>query len=128
MTAPQKLAPQLSKVQFFMAKPRYSLKTRLAVIRHNLFGNNGTHRTAERFGVERASVCRRVRAWQLHDIDGISWKNDRHSPEFIAAVVRTVLNGELSKREAAARFNISNEIIVRHWVNVYNDAGSNQRA
>ena len=38
-------------------------------------------------------------------------------------VVQTVLNEELSMREAAARFNISNETVVRHWVNVYKVAG-----
>ena len=106
-----------------MAKTKFSLETRLAVVRHYLSGSDGTQRTAERFGVERTSVRRWVRAWQLHGIDGITWKNERHSPAFRITVVRTVLNEELSMREAAARFNISNESVVRHWVNVYKDAG-----
>lgn len=106
-----------------MAKPKYTLETRLAVVSHYLSDNDGTQRTAERFGVERTSVRRWVRAWQLHGIDGITWKNDRHSPSFRIAVVRTVLNEELSMREAAARFNISNESVVRHWVNVYKVSG-----
>ncbi len=122
-TAPQKLDTQLSKVQFFMAKPKYTLETRLAVVSHYLSGNDGTQRTAERFGVERTSVRRWVRAWQLHGIDGITWKNDRHSPAFRTAVVQTVLGEELSMREAAARFNISNETVVRHWVNIYKVSG-----
>lgn len=46
-TAPQKLDTQLSKVQFFMAKPKYSLETRLAVVSHYLSGNGGTQRTAD---------------------------------------------------------------------------------
>lgn len=106
-----------------MAKPKYALETRLAVVNHYLAEKDGTHRTAERFGVERTSVRRWVRAWQLHGIDGITWKNDRHSPAFRIAVVRTVLAEELSMREAAARFNISNETVVRHWLNIYKDAG-----
>lgn len=106
-----------------MAKPKYSPETRLAVVNHYLAGKDGTHRTAERFGVERTSVRRRVRAWQLHGLDGITWKNDRHSPAFRMTVVRTALDEELSMREAAARFNISNETVVRHWLNVYKDAG-----
>ncbi|TCC13417.1 IS3 family transposase [Kosakonia quasisacchari] len=106
-----------------MAKPKYSLETRLAVVNHYLAGKDGAHRTAERFGVERTSVRRRVRAWQLHGLDGITWKNDRHSPAFRMTVVRTALDEELSMREAAARFNISNETVVRHWLNVYKDAG-----
>ncbi|ANS44391.1 hypothetical protein Q5A_019800 [Serratia inhibens PRI-2C] len=106
-----------------MAKPKYSLETRLAVVSHYLSGNDGAQRTAARFGVERTSVRRWVRAWQLHGIDGITWKNDRHSPEFRLVVARTTLSEELSMREAAARFNISNETVVRHWVNVYKDTG-----
>lgn len=106
-----------------MAKPKYSLETRLAVVSHYLSGHDGTQRTAERFGVERTSVRRWVRAWRLHGIDGIAWKNDRHSPAFRIAVVRTALDEELSMREAAAQFNISNETVVRHWINVYKDAG-----
>ncbi|WP_329911429.1 transposase, partial [Serratia quinivorans] len=92
-----------------MAKPKYSLETRLAVVSHYLSGKDGAQRTAARFGVERTSVRRWVRAWQLHGIDGITWKNDRHSPEFRLVVARTTLSEELSMREAAARFNISNE-------------------
>lgn len=106
-----------------MAKPKYSLDIRLAVVNHYLAGKDGTHRTVERFGVERTSVRRWVRAWQLHGIDGITLKNDRHSPAFRMTVVRAVLNEEFSMREAAARFNISTETVVRHWVNVYKDAG-----
>lgn len=106
-----------------MAKRKYSLETRLAVVNHYLLGNDGTQRIAERFGVERTSVRRWVRAWQLHGIDGITWKNDRHLPAFKLNVVRTALGEELSMREAAARFNISTETVVRHWVNVYKEAG-----
>ncbi|WP_448692426.1 hypothetical protein, partial [Salmonella enterica] len=40
-TAPQKLDTQLIKVQFFMAKPKYSLETRLAVVNHYLAGHDG---------------------------------------------------------------------------------------
>ncbi|MGA9620259.1 MAG: helix-turn-helix domain-containing protein, partial [Serratia proteamaculans] len=54
-----------------MAKPKYSLETRLAVVSHYLSGKDGAQRTAARFGVERTSVRRWVRAWQLHGIDGI---------------------------------------------------------
>ncbi|GKW43568.1 hypothetical protein PEC301879_34260 [Pectobacterium carotovorum subsp. carotovorum] len=37
-------------------------------------------------------------------------------------VVHAVLNEALSMREAAARFNISNETVVRRWASVYNHA------
>ncbi|WP_146742072.1 helix-turn-helix domain-containing protein, partial [Lonsdalea populi] len=48
-----------------MAKPKYSLEIRLAVVNHYPAGKEGAQSTAERFGVERTSVRRWVRAWQL---------------------------------------------------------------
>ncbi len=39
-----------------MAKPKYSLETRLAVVSHYLSGNDGTQRTAQLFGVERTRL------------------------------------------------------------------------
>lgn len=57
-----KVRHPLSKALFFMEKTKYSLKNRLAVVNHYLAGKDGTHRTAEHFGVERTSVRRRVRA------------------------------------------------------------------
>ncbi|NAT79954.1 IS3 family transposase, partial [Dickeya dadantii] len=56
-----------------MATPKYSLELRLSVVNHFLSGRDGTRRTAEIFGVERTSVRRWVRAFQLHGIDGITW-------------------------------------------------------
>ncbi|WP_181463367.1 helix-turn-helix domain-containing protein [Lonsdalea populi] len=90
-----------------MAKPKYSLEIRLAVVNHYPAGKEGAQSTAERFGVERTSVRRWVRAWQLHGINGITWKNDCHHAEFRLVVVKAILNEALSMREAAARFNIS---------------------
>lgn len=74
-----------------MAKPKYSPETSLAVVNHYLAGHDDARRTAERFGVEETSVRRWVRPWQLHGIDGITWKNDRHSPEFQLTVVLKAL-------------------------------------
>ncbi len=110
---------QLINVHFFMAKPKYSLETS----NHYLAGHNGARRIAERFGVEETSVRRWVRARQLNGIDGIILKNDRHSPEFRLTVVQRGLSEELTMREDAARFNISNESVVRHWVKIYKNTG-----
>lgn len=82
-----------------MAKPKYSLETRLAVVSHYLSGNDGTQRTAQLFGVERTSARRWVRAWQLHGIDGITWKNDRYSPAFRIAVSRQTVYDWIERGE-----------------------------
>ncbi|ETS26041.1 hypothetical protein N444_16445 [Escherichia coli O6:H16:CFA/II str. B2C] len=47
---------QLIKVQFFMAKPKYYLETRLVVVHHYIAGHDGARCTTERFGAEEISV------------------------------------------------------------------------
>lgn len=42
--------------QFFMAKPKYSLETRLVVVNHYLSRHDGARRIAKRFGVEKTSA------------------------------------------------------------------------
>ncbi len=124
-TAPQKLDTQLSKVQFLWAKPKYSPETKLAVVNHYLSGKDGEQdSTADLFGIERTSVRRWVRAWQFHGAEGLTAKNNHYSDEFKLVVVRAVISDRLTMREAAARFNLSAEILVRRWLDVYNDAGA----
>ncbi|WP_142727833.1 helix-turn-helix domain-containing protein, partial [Klebsiella pneumoniae] len=50
--------------------------------------------------------------------------NNHYSDEFKLVVVRAVISDRLTMREAAARFNLSAEILVRRWLDVYNDAGA----
>ncbi|HBR0658800.1 TPA: helix-turn-helix domain-containing protein, partial [Klebsiella pneumoniae] len=80
--------------------------------------------TADLFGIERTSVRRWVRAWQFHGAEGLTAKNNHYSDEFKLVVVRAVISDRLTMREAAARFNLSAEILVRRWLDVYNDAGA----
>ncbi|HBD0566518.1 TPA: hypothetical protein KGP31_004816, partial [Escherichia coli] len=42
-----------------MAKPKYSLETRLAAVNRYLAGHDGARRIAERFGVEETSLRKR---------------------------------------------------------------------
>ncbi|AJC02342.1 IS3 family transposase [Klebsiella pneumoniae] len=107
-----------------MAKPKYSPETKLAVVNHYLSGKDGEQSTADLFGIESTSVRRWVRAWQFHGAEGLTAKNNHYSDEFKLVVVRAVISDRLTMREAAARFNLSAEILVRRWLDVYNDAGA----
>lgn len=106
-----------------MGRQKHSPESRLAVVSHYLAGNDGTRGTAELFGVDRSSVRRWVRAYQYHGTDGLSGSRAALSPEFRVAVIQAIIRDALSVREATARFNISNESVVLHWVNVYKEAG-----
>ena len=101
-----------------MAKPKYSPETKLAVVNHYLSGKDGEQSTADLFGIERTSVRRWVRAWQFHGAEGLTAKNNHYSDEFKLVVVRAVISDRLTMREAAARFNLSAEILVRRWLDV----------
>lgn len=94
-----------------MAKPKYSPETKLAVVNHYLSGKDGEQSTADLFGIERTSVRRWVRAWQFHGAEGLTAKNNHYSDEFKLVVVRAVISDRLTMREAAARFNLSAEIL-----------------
>ncbi|STV12855.1 transposase [Klebsiella pneumoniae] len=108
-----------------MAKPKYSPETKLAVVNHYLSGKDGEQSTADLFGIERTSVRRWVRAWQFHGAEGLTAKNNHYSDEFkLVGSFRAVISDRLTMREAAARFNLSAEILVRRWLDVYNDAGA----
>ncbi|SQC36613.1 transposase [Klebsiella pneumoniae] len=60
----------------------------------------------------------------FHGAEGLTAKNNHYSDEFKLVVVRAVISDRLTMREAAARFNLSAEILVRRWLDVYNDAGA----
>ncbi|POT24508.1 hypothetical protein C3433_23975 [Citrobacter freundii] len=45
------------------------------------------------------------------------------SPEFKLKVVKTLLKEHLSFREAAVRFNISDNKVVKRWFDAYEAAG-----
>lgn len=75
-------------------KPKYSLEFRLSVVKYYLEGH------------------------------GITWKNDRHTPEFKLSIVQIMLKEGLSIREATARFNISDKSVVRRWFRVYSSQGA----
>lgn len=107
-----------------MARAKFSLETRVAVVQHYLSGNGGgMRRTANFFGMHKSTVSQWVAAYQQHGIDGLTWKNDNHSFEFKLNVVRVIEQEGLSFREATTRFNISEKTVVSRWVKTYESSG-----
>nr|WP_223271367.1 helix-turn-helix domain-containing protein [Buttiauxella sp. B2] len=46
-------------------------------------------RTAAHFGIHKSTVSHWVASWQIHGIDGITWKIAGYSPAFKLEVVKT---------------------------------------
>lgn len=59
----------------------------------------------------------------MHGIDGISWKAADYTPAFKLNVVKTLQKEYLSFREAAVRFNISDNKVVKRWLDAYESNG-----
>lgn len=106
-----------------MGKPHYTLEFRIAVVKYYLSGKGGMKRTAAHFGLHKSTVSHWVASWQLHGIDGITWKVAGYSPEFKLIVVKTLQKEHLSFREAAVRFNISDNKVVKRWFDAYEAVG-----
>jgi len=60
----------------------------------------------------------------MHGIDGITWKVSGYSPAFKLEVVRTIQKEHLSFREAAVRFNISDNKVVKRWMDLFESVGA----
>ncbi|QTA10478.1 helix-turn-helix domain-containing protein [Escherichia albertii] len=71
-------------------RPKYSLEFRLSVVKY-YFEGHGDRNTSSKFGVNRDTVRHWTASYEQHGIDGITWKNDRHSPEFKLSVVQMML-------------------------------------
>ncbi len=107
-----------------MAKPKYSPETKLAVVNHYLSGKDGEQIQPTFLVLKEHLSVAGSGAWQFHGAEGLTAKNNHYSDEFKLVVVRAVISDRLTMREAAARFNLSAEILVRRWLDVYNDAGA----
>jgi len=55
---------QLTKVQFFMSSPKFSLELRLAAVQHYLSGKDGFREAAAHIGVGRTALRRWVAAYK----------------------------------------------------------------
>ncbi|WP_407861568.1 IS3 family transposase [Escherichia coli] len=106
-----------------MGKPQYTLEFRIAVVKYYLSGQGGMTRTAAHFGLHKSTVSHWVASWQLHGMDGITWKVAGYTPEFKLNVLKTIEKEHLSFREAAVRFNISDNKVVKRWSDAYDAAG-----
>ncbi len=106
-----------------MSSPNYTLEFRIAVVKYYLSGKGGIKRTAAHFCLHKSTVSHWVASWQLHGIDGITGKVAGYTQAFKLNVVKTLQKEHLSFREAAVRFNVSDNKVVKRWFDVYEAAG-----
>ncbi len=71
-----------------MGNPNYTLEFRIAVVNYYLSGQGGIKRTAAHFGLHNSTVSHWVASWQLHSIDGITWKVGGYTQAFKLNVLK----------------------------------------
>ena len=98
-----------------MGNPNYTMEFRIAVMKYYLSGQGGIKRTATHFGLHKSTVSHWAASWQLHGIDGITRKVAGYTSAFKLKVVKTLQKEHLSFREAAVRFNVSDNKVVKRW-------------
>ncbi|MFX2612085.1 IS3 family transposase [Enterobacter mori] len=103
---------------------KHSLELKLAVVMHYTEGHGGQGETAAYFNVEITSVKKWIRAYLKHGLEGLKRKRAHTPYEEKLKIVLTTINEELSPREAAARFNVSDASVIRKWVSLYKDYGA----
>ncbi|HFF1967053.1 helix-turn-helix domain-containing protein [Escherichia coli] len=86
-----------------MGNPNYTQEFRIAVVNYYLSGQGGMKKTAAHFVLHKSTVSHWVASWELHGIDGITWKVASYTPDFKLNVVKTIQKEPLSFREAAVR-------------------------
>lgn len=105
-------------------KKQYPSDIKLKVVEHYLNTSDGMKRTAHLFGIGRTAVRRWITTYQLHGLNGISDVKKSYDTALKIAVAKAVVDENLSLLQAAAKYNISNESVVRGWAILYEREGT----
>ncbi|ENW22703.1 hypothetical protein F926_00107 [Acinetobacter haemolyticus NIPH 261] len=103
---------------------KYSQEFKLEVVQYYLSGF-GKAATGQKFSVDHMDVQKWVTAFEQYGISGLSVKTTKshYSQEFKFQVVQSLLNEELSAKEASQRFHIREKGTILQWLNLYHEYG-----
>lgn len=104
---------------------KYSFEERLQVVMHYFASDEGYRLTSARFNVPRTQVRIWVAAYQAHGEEGLKPRNKGISidPEIRIEAVKAVLSGQMSRTQAATKFNVSGAASIAKWVKVFHEDG-----
>lgn len=101
-----------------------SEQVKLAAVQAYRDGMLGWKAAAKMHDVETSSLRKWVAAYEVHGPDGVREKRrELHSKEFKLKVLQRMRDEDLSYREAAALFDISNFNIIGSWERAYERGG-----
>lgn len=103
---------------------RYPDRIKVAAAEDYCSGYLGLREVARRHGVNVASLRLWAAAYRIHGAAGVRTKRRKfYSAEFKLAVLRRMLSERLSRRQAAALFNIRRHDMIGAWQRAYESGG-----
>jgi transposase len=103
---------------------KYSQEARIKAAKEYCRGGRGLREVAGRHGVNVASLRLWVATYRIHGARGLR-RNTRmiYSAEFKLAVLDRMRNENLSRRQAAALFNVKRHDMIGIWQRAYDSGG-----
>jgi len=103
---------------------RYSDQAKIAAVEDYCTGHLGLREVAGRHGVNVASLRLWAAAYRIHGAAGVRTKNRKfYSAEFKLAVLQRMRSEKLSRRQAAALFNVRRHDMIGVWQRAYDSGG-----
>ena len=105
-----------------MSKSRYSAEMKISLAKKYLAGEGSYDSLSEAYRVSRTTLQRWVLQYRAQgEASFLREEGNRHySKEFKEICVKTVLSGEGSVCDIVAKYNISDERVLRSWILKYN--------
>lgn len=95
---------------------------KIEVVKRYLRGEMGATKIVQELGISESTLRRWVISYKSYGAEGLipQAKNRKYSPEMKLKVVKEYLSGSSSMKGLCLKYSISDEHIVRRWVNKYN--------
>ena len=105
-----------------MSKPMHSAELKILLVKKYLSGEESYQSLTAVHGISEKSLRRWVLQYREQGENSFCAKegNRHYSKEFKQQCVNAVLSGEGSVNDIVAKYNISNECVLRRWIQRYN--------
>lgn len=105
-----------------MSKSKFSVEEKERIVREYLEGKGSYETIARKNGIDATTVKVWVVKYKEHGVIGLEnrERNRQYTREFKTKCVEAVMNGEGSVRQIAAKYNISDESVLKKWIKMYN--------
>lgn len=102
---------------------KYTADFKLKVVKHYLKGTEGYRLLSAQYGVASPHIRNWVSAYKIHGMEGLVRKRTLYDAKFKLTVLQHMWDNCLSKRNAAALYNVRNPTSIERWETIYREGG-----